>query len=194
MSLFLYLSSFPTLLSSSCPFSILRFTFSFIPSSSPHLPPLWVLLSSLAFLFIFTSLPSSFFSSLPSSLFTAYPSLTLLLPSPFPSLLLPPLLLFTTFPILPLTVHLCSYSTGVSITSLSYSPDASHLATGLTTGEVKVFEISSSSVIFTLSKPEVRNWWIGDSMTPCVLRVLVMCLQLKLSNSSATFLLLLLLL
>ena len=165
------------------------------PFLSPPYPPLIFLPCAfsflLAFLFLFTSLPLLFLSSsLPSSLFTVSPSLTLLLSSPSPSLLLPP---FTTFSslILPLTAHLCSSSTDVSITSLSYSPDASHLATGLTTGEVKVFEISSSNVIFTLSKPEVRNWWIGNSMTPCVLHVLVVCLQLKCSNSSATFLMLL---
>ena len=41
------------------------------------------------------------------------------------------------------------------ISSVIYSPDAAHLAAGLSTGEVEVFEMSSSSSIFTLSKPEV---------------------------------------
>ncbi len=44
---------------------------------------------------------------------------------------------------------------GPNISSIMYSPNGLHLATGLTNGEVQVFETSSSSSIFFLMKHKV---------------------------------------
>ena len=43
-----------------------------------------------------------------------------------------------------------------AISSLCYSPDDKHLATGTSTGNVVVFEADSGGPIFTLEKPEVH--------------------------------------
>ena len=38
----------------------------------------------------------------------------------------------------------------IAVTSLCYSPNGAHLAVGLTSGEIQVFDIDSNSCIFTL--------------------------------------------
>jgi WD40 repeat protein len=47
----------------------------------------------------------------------------------------------------------------LAVTSLSYTPNGAHLAVGLASGEVQVFDIESSSCIFTL---EPHNEVSGD--------------------------------
>ena len=45
---------------------------------------------------------------------------------------------------------------GAKISSVTYSPNGCHLATGLSNGEVQVFETSSSSPVFYLMRHKVR--------------------------------------
>ena len=44
------------------------------------------------------------------------------------------------------------------MTSLSYTPNGAHLAVGLASGEVQVFDIESSSCIFTLEPHNEVSW------------------------------------
>ena len=52
-------------------------------------------------------------------------------------------------------IHTLDTQVDVHVSSLCFSPDGTHLAAGLSTGEVQVFERCSGNSLFNISSPEV---------------------------------------
>ena len=52
-------------------------------------------------------------------------------------------------------IHTPDTQVAVDVSSLHFSPDGTHLAAGLSTGEVQVFERWSGNSLFNISSPEV---------------------------------------
>ena len=50
-----------------------------------------------------------------------------------------------------------------AVTSLCYSPNGAHLAAGLASGEIQVFDIESNSCIFTLEPNTVSRCVVNES-------------------------------
>ena len=64
--------------------------------------------------------------------------------------------------------HTLDTQVDVHVSSLCFSPDGTHLAAALSTGEVQVFERCSGNSLFNIGSPEVWSVKVGFNYVHCI--------------------------